>query len=85
MSLSEQNDQHDPVKAVRRIKEFKWTMIKLDGYLQNALDDAGQEDGGKSRLSYYNKFRSEVTHNIDDSSYAYQGINLKNFEASKAL
>ncbi|CAB4004155.1 Hypothetical predicted protein [Paramuricea clavata] len=38
MSLSEQKQQHDPVKAVRRIQEFKWTMVKLHGHVREALD-----------------------------------------------
>ena len=83
MSLSEQNDEHDPVKAVRRIKEFSWTMTKLNAHLQNAVNNEGQNENDK-HLSYYNKFRSDVNHDIDDDSYAYQGIKLKNFEVSES-
>ena len=59
MSLSEQKEEHDPVKAVRRIQEFKWTMVKLHAHVQGALDDNELNQAEKSHLTYYNKFRSE--------------------------
>ena len=83
MSLSEQKEQHDPVKAVRRIQEFKWSMVKLHGHVREALDHDKLNEAEKSRLTYYNKFRSEVTFETDDNSYVYQGRKLKNFEASE--
>ena len=83
MSLSEQKEEHDPVKAVRRIQEFKWTMVKLHAHVQGALDDNELNQAEKSHLTYYNKFRSEVTFNAADNSYVYQERKLKNFEASE--
>ena len=29
ISIATQSDFHDPVKVVKRIKEFRWTMVKL--------------------------------------------------------
>lgn len=83
MSLSEQKEEHDPVKAVRRIQDFKWTMVKLRAHVQNALVEDELTQAEKSRLTYYNKFRSEVTFDAVDNSYVYQDIKLKNFETSE--
>ena len=33
MSLSEQKEQHDPVKSVCSIQEFRWSMVKLHGHV----------------------------------------------------
>ena len=38
LSLSFQNNLHDPVKAVRRVKEFTWTMAKQQILIENTLD-----------------------------------------------
>ena len=81
MSLSEQKDLHDPVKAVGRIQDFNWTMAKLQMYIDGALDKGQMEETERSRLTHYNKFRSEVTSN--DSGYVYQDRTLKAFEASE--
>ena len=81
MSLSERKDLHDPVKAVNRIQDFNWTMAKLQMYIDDALDEKQMEETERSRLTHYNKFRSEVTSN--DSGYIYQGRTLKAFEASE--
>ena len=83
MSLSEQKEQHDPVKAVRRIQEFRWSMVKLHRHVRDALDHDELNKAEKSRLTYYNKFRSEVTFELDEDAYVYQGRKLKNFEASE--
>lgn len=83
MSLSEQKEQHDPVKAVRQMQEFRWSMVKLHGHVRDALDNDELNQAEKSRFTYYNKFRSEVTFEMDENAYVYQGRKLKNFEASK--
>jgi hypothetical protein len=54
-------------------------MVKLHGHVLEALDHNKLNQVEKSRLTYYNKFRSEVTFE-DDNSYVYQGRKLKNFE-----
>ena len=83
MSLSEQKEQHDPVKAVRRIQESRWSMVKLHGHVRDALDHDELNQAEKSRLTYYRKFRSEVPFELDEDAYVYQGKKLKNFEASE--
>ena len=76
MSLSEQKEEHDPAKAVRRIQDFQWTMAKLQVHVQGALEEDELSQEEKSRLTYYSKFRSEVTFNLEDNSYIYQGKKL---------
>ena len=39
LSLRFQQDIHDPVKAVRRIQEFTWTMAKLKLFMDNAIEN----------------------------------------------
>jgi hypothetical protein len=43
-------------------------MVKLHGHVLEALDHNKLNQAEKSRLTYYNKFRSEVTFE-DDNSY----------------
>ena len=47
MSLSEQSDKHDPVKAVHRIENFSWTMAKLHMYTESSLDENLMEETEK--------------------------------------
>ena len=44
MSLSEQKDKHDPVKAVHGIEDFNWTMAKLQIYIEGSLDENQMEE-----------------------------------------
>ena len=81
--LSEQKEQHDPVKAVCQIQEFRWSMVKLHGHVRDALDNNELNQAEKSRLTHYNKFRSEVTFKMDENAYIYRGRKLKNFKASE--
>ena len=69
MSLSEQSDEHDPVKAVHRIENFNSTMAKLHMYIESSPDENQMEETEKSRLTHYNKFRSEVVHNEETGAY----------------
>ena len=39
ISVAMQQDLHDPVKIVRRIKEFTWTMAKLVLFFEQAISD----------------------------------------------
>ena len=55
MSLSKQSDEHDPVKAVHRIENFKWTMAKLHMYIESSLDENQMEQTEILRLTHYNK------------------------------
>ena len=82
MSLSEQSDEHDPVKAVHRIENFNSTMAKLHMYIESSPDENQMEETEKSRLTHYNKFRSEVVHSEETGAYIYRGRPLKAFEVS---
>ena len=77
MSLSEQKEEHDPVKAVCRIQEFRWSMVKIHGHIQDTLDNDELNQAEKSHLTYYNKFRSEVTFKMDENAYITKEESLK--------
>ena len=68
LSLGFQKEKHDPVLAVRRIKEFNWTMAKL-----RLLVDSSLEDASNDRLIHTTKLFKEV----EDGNY--QGVKLFNF------
>ena len=36
-----QQERHDPVKTVRRIQQFTWTMVKLKVVIDESLDKEG--------------------------------------------
>ncbi|XP_066915547.1 zinc finger protein 862-like [Clytia hemisphaerica] len=69
LSLGFQKEKHDPVLAVRRIKEFNWTMAKLQ-----ILVDSSLEDGNNDRLIHITKLFREVA---DDGNYP--GVKISNF------
>ena len=76
LSLSFQQDLHDPVKAVRRIKDFTWSMTKLQMLIMNSLDSE------TSRLTYYKKCLNDIKKNEEINEVRYQEIKLKRFEAA---
>ena len=41
LSLAMQQERHDPVKTVRRVQEFTWTMAKLKVLIDKNLDEEG--------------------------------------------
>ncbi|XP_046841812.1 zinc finger protein 862-like [Xenia sp. Carnegie-2017] len=66
LSLGLQTDDNDPVKALRRIKEFDWTMVKLQG-----------STFGKAT---FDKFRKDCKPTGDDKNQiSYQGVVLTNY------
>ena len=73
LSLGFQKEKHDPVLAVRRIKEFNWTMAKLQ-----LLVDSSLEDGNNDRLIHITKFFKEI-----DIESCYQGVKLLNLTVHK--
>ena len=83
MSLIEHKEEHDPIKAVRRIQDSNWTMAKLQIYIEGALDEDEMQQAEKSPLTHYNKFRSEVVYNSKYNAYIYQSRSLKVFEANE--
>ena len=47
MSLSEQNEQHDAVKAVCQVTKFSWRIEdKLNEHLQTKVNNKGQNKKG---------------------------------------
>ena len=71
MSLGEQSDEQDPVKAVHRIENL---------CSESSLDGNQMEETKKLQLIHYNKFRSEAVHNEETGAYIYQARLLKAFE-----
>ena len=74
LSLAMQQDTHDPVLQVKHIKEFSWTMVKLNALLTKCIDKTA------TRLTNYTKFLNDVQHK--EGSYKYKGVELLNFDAS---
>ena len=83
LSLSEQKNEHDPVKAVKRIKDFSSTMSKMQAFIDSALDDEGIEND-QTNLTHFNKVISQITLNENDY-YSHQGTRSSRFEEIKAV
>ena len=65
--LSFQQELHDPVKAVRRVQEFTWTMAKLKLLLDRSLDE------DERIMSHYKNLMSEIEKKSgEDKIYYYQ-------------
>ena len=71
ISLAMQQEIHDPIKVIKRIKEFTWTMGKLVTILDQALED-------KTILTNYKTFLNSVTVN-EDGRHLYQNVHLKQY------
>ena len=82
-SLSEQENEHDPVKAVKQIKDFSSTMSKIQASIDSALDDEGIEND-KTNLTHFNRVISQITVNENDY-YSYHGTSLSRFEEIQAV
>ena len=76
LSVSLQQEKHDPVYMLRNVHEFNWLMSKLQLLVENAFE------GSTKKLTNYTKFLSLVEQN--DAGFVYQDIKLKDFESSKA-
>ena len=74
LSLSLQRDKHNPVKKMRHLNEFTWTMSKLCLLFENSLDNDG--DGQVKKC--FKTFCSKVEN--DGSKFFYQGIKLSKYE-----
>ena len=72
--LEFQQDIHNPVKAVRQIQEFTWSMAKLKLFMDNAIEN-------HTIRMQLNKSLNSVE-NIN-STYFYKGIKLTRFDVSK--
>ena len=75
ISLAMQQEIHDPVKVIRRIKEFTWTMAKLILIFEEAIGD-------DNILTNYTKFLGDVE--VDqDGKHLYQNVKLKKYNRTK--
>ena len=55
LSLSTEQEVHDPVNTIKRINEFLWTMTKLKLLISNCVDEH------RKQLTNFMKFLKEVT------------------------
>ena len=80
LSLSFQKDFHAPVKAVRQVQEFTWTMAKLQILIENTLDSQD------SIMTSYKKFLCEIVEKKSEKEgkvqYFYQDVKFKKFQIS---
>ena len=77
ISLAMQQELHNPVKVIKRIQEFNWTMMKLVIVLDKALNEG-------TVLTHYKKFLDSVKINADGKP-TYQGIQLNWYKRTKKL
>ena len=75
ISIAMQSDFHDPVKVVKRLKEFRWTMAKLVLVLDETLDKEG------SALTHFTKSMKEIKVK-ENGKHEYQGVQLKYYTHS---
>ena len=75
LSLGFQQELHDPVKAVCRIREFSWTMVKLHALIDKSLNEPA------SRLTHYKRLLAELETGENDET-VYQGISLTGFNVA---
>ena len=65
-----------PVKQVRRIQEFTWTMAKLQITIDNTIE------GDEERITYYKRFKESLTMKTVEGraeETCYQGVKLANY------
>ena len=74
ISLAMQQELHNPVKVIKRIQEFNWTMTKLVIVLDEALSEG--------TVLTHKKFLDSVEINADGKP-AYQGIQLNRYKRTK--
>ena len=82
LSVGEQKEEHEPIKTVKRIKDFSTTMNKLETFTDSSLND--DQGTNKIHITHFNKVVSEVSTD-EEGNYAYQGIAIKQYEDIKAV
>ena len=65
------NQFHDPIKQIKRVQEFTWTMSKLKILIETSLDE------GSEVITYYKKLLKDVK--SVNESFEYQNIVLHNY------
>ena len=71
ISLAMQQELHNPVKVIKRIQEFNWTMTKLVIVLDEVLSEG--------KVLTHKKFLDSIEINAD-GKHAYQGIQLNRYK-----
>ena len=71
LSVSLQEERHHPVKAIRRISEFTWTMSKL----KCLIDESLVQD--KSNMTHFTLLMSKIE--VKEGKHHYQGIKLSKY------
>ena len=64
-----QQESHDPVKVIKRIKEFTWTMAKLVILPEQTMENA-------NILTNFKKFLNSITVD-EEGKHLYQNVKLK--------
>ena len=77
LSVSMQQDEHDPVFMLRRVQEFNWTMSELKILVENSIRDTAA-----GRLTTYTQFLQDVAEDSDGNEVS-QSVKLKEFDGSK--
>ena len=73
LSLAFQAEFHDPVKHIKRVQEFTWTMGKLKLLIDKSLSEENKI------LTHYKRFLGHVV--TGDTESSYQGITLHNYNS----
>ena len=74
ISLVMQQETHDPVKQLKHIRDFTWSMTKLSALLEESIDQT------TARLTNFTKFLKDVVE--EDGTFTYQDVKLLNFNVS---
>ena len=74
LSVSSQKERHNPVKAIRRITEFTWTIGKLKGLIDESLVQ------DKSNMTHFTLLMSKVE--VKEGKHHYQDIKLSKYNKS---
>ena len=72
--VSLQEERHNPVKAIRRITEFTWTM----GKLKCLIDESLVQD--QSNMTHFTLLMSKIE--VKEGKHHYQGIELSKYNKS---
>ena len=72
ISLVMQQETHDPVKQLKHIRDFTWSMTKLSALLEESINQT------TARLTNFTKFLKDVVE--EDGTFIYQDVKLLNFD-----
>ena len=69
-----QQETHDPVKQLKHIRDFTWSMTKLSALLEESINQT------TASLMNFTKFLKDVVE--EDGTFTYQDVKLLNFNVS---